>query len=88
MYTVGIQARRPRLHDLRGTFAIHRLLLWYEQNVDLEAKLPLLATYLGHVGLESSQRYIQLTRDLLGEVVRRHQAYFGHLITELEGRQS
>lgn len=80
--------RRPRLHDLRGTFAIHRLLLWYEQNVDLEAKLPLLATYLGHVGLESSQRYIQLTRDLLGEVVRRHQACFGHLITELEGRQS
>ena len=80
--------RRPRLHDLRGTFAVHRLLLWYEQNADLEAKLPLLATYLGHVGLESSQRYLQLTRDLVGEVTRRHQACFGHLITDLEGRQS
>jgi integrase/recombinase XerD len=75
--------KRPRLHDLRGTFAVHRLLLWYEQNAELEAKLPLLATYLGHVGLESSQRYLQLTRDLLGEVVRRQQTCFGHLITDL-----
>lgn len=79
--------RRPRLHDLRGTFAVHRLLLWYEQNADLAAKLPLLATYLGHVGLESSQRYLQLTRDLVGEVARRHQAHFGHLITDCQGRQ-
>lgn len=72
--------KRPRVHDLRGTFAVHRLLLWYEQDADLEAKLPLLATYLGHVGLASSQRYLQLTKDLLGEVTRRHQACFGHLI--------
>jgi integrase len=74
--------RRPRLHDLRGTFAVHRLLRWYEQNADLDAKLPLLVTYLGHVSLHSSQRYLQLARDLLGEVTRRHQACFGHLITD------
>jgi integrase len=80
--------KRPRLHDLRGTFAVHRLLLWYEEDADLGAKLPLLATYLGHVGLESSQRYLQLTKDLLGEVVRRHQARFGHLITDWEGGQT
>ncbi len=81
-------ARRPRLHDLRGTFAVHRLLVWYERDADLEAKLPLLATYLGHVGLGSSQRYLQLTKDLLGEVVRRHQARFGHLITDWQGGQA
>jgi integrase len=75
--------KRPRLHDLRGTFAVHRLLLWYEQDADLDAKLPLLATYLGHVSLRSSQLYLQLTRDLLGEVVRRHAAHFGHLIVDL-----
>jgi integrase/recombinase XerD len=50
--------------------------------VDLGAKLPLLATYLGHVGLASSQRYLQLTQDLTGEVTRRHQARFGYLIQE------
>lgn len=74
--------RRPRVHDLRGTFAVHRLLRWYEQNADLEAKLPLLVTYLGHVSIQGSQRYLQLARDLLGEVTRRHQARFGHLITD------
>lgn len=73
---------RIRLHDLRHSFAALRLLLWCEQNVDLEAKLPFLATYLGHVGLASSQRYLQLTQDLMGEITRRHQARFGYLIRE------
>jgi integrase len=73
---------RIRLHDLRHSFACLRLLLWCEQNVDLGAKLPLLAAYLGHVGLASSQRYLQLTRDLMGEITRRHQARFGYLIQE------
>jgi integrase len=73
---------RIRLHDLRHSFAALRLLLWCEQNVDLGAKLPLLAAYLGHVGLASSQRYLQLTRDLMGEITRRHQARFGYLIRE------
>ena len=62
--------------------AVLRLLLWCEQNADLDAKLPLLATYLGHVGLASSQRYLQLTQDLMGEITRRHQARFGYLINE------
>jgi len=74
--------RRPRVHDLRGSFAVHRLLRWYEQNAALEAKLPLLVSYLGHVSLQGSQHYLQLARDLLGEVTRRHQARFGHLITD------
>jgi integrase len=73
---------RIRLHDLRHSFATLRLLLWCEQDADLGAKLPLLATYLGHVGLASSQRYLQLTPDLMGEITRRHQARFGYLIQE------
>ncbi len=78
--------RRPRLHDLRGTFAVHRLLRWYEQGADLGAKLPLLVTYLGHVSIRGTQRYLQLAKDLLGEVTRLHQARFGHLITD-EGEE-
>lgn len=74
--------KRIRLHDLRHSFAALRLLLWCEQNVDLGAKLPLLSIYLGHVGLASSQRYLQLTPDLMGEITRRHQARFGYLIQE------
>jgi integrase len=82
--TAGIERtignRHIRLHDLRHSMAVLRLLLWCEQNADLDAKLPLLATYLGHVGLASSQRYLQLTQDLMGEITRRHQARFGYLI--------
>lgn len=66
--------RRLRLHDLRHSWAVLRLTLWCE----------LLATYLGHVDLASSQRYLQLTQDLVVEVTRRHQARFGHLITDGE----
>ncbi len=83
--TAGIDRmtdNRVRLHDLRHSFAVLRLLLWCEQNVDLGAKLPLLGMYLGHVGLASSQRYLQLTQDLMGEITRRHQARFGYLIQE------
>lgn len=72
----------PRLHDLRHTFACHRMTLWYRQNQDLRAKLPLLAVYLGHVSLLSSQRYLRVTEDVLNEITRRHQVRFGHLITE------
>ena len=48
-------------------------MLWYEQGADLGALLPLLATYLGHVGLSSSQYYLRLTEDLLGVVLDRYQ---------------
>lgn len=75
-------SNRIRLHDLRHSFAVLRLLLWCERGADLDAKLPLLATYLGHLNLASSQRYLQLTQDLMGEITRRHQARFGYLIKE------
>src|SRR5207248_2091448 len=39
---------RPRVHDLRHTFAVRTLLGWYRDDLDVQARLPLLATYLGH----------------------------------------
>jgi integrase len=78
--------RTLRLHDLRHGFAVLRLLVWYQQEVDLGNRLPALATYLGHVGLASSQRYLQLTADMVGEIGRRHERRFGHLIND--GEQS
>jgi integrase len=74
--------RSLRLHDLRHGFAVLRLLLWYQQDADVSARLPALATYLGHVGLASSQRYLQLTADMVGEIARRHAARFAHVIRE------
>lgn len=58
---------QPRLHDLRHTGAVHRLLAWYRSGADLQRLLPQLATYLGHVDLSSTQRYLTLTPELLHE---------------------
>jgi integrase/recombinase XerD len=38
---------QPRLHDLRATFAVHRLTAWFEQGADLNRMLPALSGYLG-----------------------------------------
>ena len=54
---------------------------WYEQDADLQAKLPLLATYLGHIGVATCQVYLHMTRDLVGEVTRRLEERFGDIIT-------
>ena len=78
--------RTLRLHDLRHSFAVLRVLLWYRQQADLGVVLPALATYLGHVGIASSQRYLQLTEELVTEITRRHDARFGHLITDGDSR--
>lgn len=63
--------RGPRLHDLRHTFAVHRLLAWYRDGGDIQARLPRLADYLGHVSLVSTQVYLEITAELLGEAARR-----------------
>jgi integrase len=75
---VGIRAapgrRGPRLHDLRHTFAVQRLLAWYRDGGDVQARLPLLSTYLGHICLVSTQVYLDITAELLQEAARRFQA--------------
>ena len=45
--------RSPRLHDLRHSFAVNTLIRWYRQGLDVEQRLPLLSTYLGHVAPKS-----------------------------------
>jgi integrase/recombinase XerD len=57
--------RRPRLHDLRHSFATAALLGWYEQGVDVQARIPLLSTYLGHVDPKSTYWYLTGTPQLL-----------------------
>jgi integrase/recombinase XerD len=70
----------PRIHDLRHTFAVHTLLRWYRAGEDLDTKLPLLATYLGHQHLSGTQRYLHLTAELFPEITARVDAVFGEVI--------
>jgi len=53
------EPRPPRLHDIRHTAAVHRVLAWYRSGQDVQRLLPQLATYLGHLNIRSTQRYLQ-----------------------------
>ena len=66
---------QPRLHDLRHTMAVHRVIAWYRESVDVEARLPLLAAYLGHVNVSGTQRYLTMTPELLTEASWRFERY-------------
>lgn len=57
----------PRVHDVRHSFAVHRVLEWYRQGQNVQALLPRLVTYMGHRGLASTQRYLALTPAVLRE---------------------
>jgi integrase/recombinase XerD len=56
---------QPRLHDLRHTWAVHRLVAWYEEGADVQRLLPPLATYLGHRNIAATQCYLTMTPALL-----------------------
>jgi len=76
----GGRGEGPRLHDLRHTFAVHTLLRWYREGADLQARLPVLATYLGHASIEGTQHYLQMTAELYPEIVSRSDAAFSDVI--------
>jgi len=52
---------QPRMHDLRATFAVHRLTSWLRQSADLNRLIPALSAYMGQCGLGSTERYLTLT---------------------------
>jgi len=66
---------QPRLHDLRHSFAVDRLVAWYREGADVQACLPLLATYLGHVNVSGTQTYLTMTSALLAEASTRFERY-------------
>lgn len=76
----GGRGKGPRVHDLRHTFAVHRLLRWYEEGADLNAKLPFLVAYLGHQDFTGTQKYLHLTAELFPNLTARMNEQFGGVI--------
>jgi len=66
---------QPRIHDLRATFAVHRLTAWYREGANVQARLPLLATYLGHSSVAGTMCYLSMTPALLSEAALRFERY-------------
>lgn len=65
----GLQPRsatcRPRLHDLRHSFAVNTVLDWYRQGDDVQPKMPLLSTFLGHVDPSATYWYLSTAPELM-----------------------
>jgi len=70
----------PRPHDFRHTFAIGRVEAWYAQGRDVNALLPSLSTYLGHVSVENTRLYLTANGTLLEQAAIR----FAHNTSALD----
>jgi site-specific recombinase XerD len=66
---------QPRLHDIRHSFAAHRLTEWYRQGADVQRLVYHLSVYLGHAHLADTQVYLTMTPELLQHASRRFERY-------------
>lgn len=71
--------RRPRIHDLRHTFAVNTLIGWYRAGLNVQAHLPVLSTFLGHSSTEATYWYLQAVPELLDLAAQRLEpGYYPH----------
>jgi integrase/recombinase XerD len=75
--------RLPRVHDFRHSHAVNVLLRWYRTGVDVQTKLPALATYLGHVSVASTEYYLPFIAELALAASTRFCGRYGTLVQPL-----
>ena len=66
---------QPRIHDLRHTFAVHRLVAWYREGAEVQRWLPHLSVYLGHACMASTSVYLSMTPELLAQASMRFEKH-------------
>jgi len=71
------RARRPRIHDLRHTFAVRRLLAWCDQGGDVDRKIHALSTYLGHAKVTDTYWYLSAVPELMAVTSQRFESFAG-----------
>jgi integrase/recombinase XerD len=76
----GEQGKRPRVHDLRHSFAVQALISWYQDGADVQSLLPKLALYMGHVSIESTAYYLHWVPTLQSLASDRFEQQFGKLV--------
>lgn len=67
----------PRLHDFRHRFAVRTLVQWYRSNEDIERRLPVLSTFLGHGHVADTYWYLSIEPELMGLATRRLELRWG-----------
>lgn len=74
------QGRRPRVHDLRHSFAVQALIRWYRDGADVQTRLPKLALFMGHASIVSSAYYLHWVPTLRSLASQRFERRFGQLV--------
>jgi integrase len=74
-WTARGRARRPRIHDLRHSFVVRRLLCWCENGTDVDRKILALATYLGHAKVSHTYWYISAIPELMAATSHRFELF-------------
>ena len=67
----------PRLHDFRHRFTVRTLVEWYRSNEDIERRLPVLSTFLGHGHVADTYWYLSVEPELMGLATRRLEIRWG-----------
>ena len=67
----------PRIHDIRHTFAVKTILRWYAEGVDVNQKIVLLTTYLGHKKPSDTYWYVTGVPELLCAAASRLESHLG-----------
>ena len=76
------RGRRPRVHDLRHSFAVQALTRLYERGGDVQSRLPHLALYMGHVSVASAAHYLHFVPAVAAQASERFARRCGHLVGE------
>jgi integrase len=63
--------RGPRLHDFRHRFSVQTMIQWYRAGLDVERRLPVLSTYLGHAHVSDTYWYLTQCPELMEWAVKR-----------------
>jgi len=79
----GGRGHGPRVHDLRHTFVVNNLRLWFARGEDVGALLPVLQTYLGHSSIADTAYYLRLTAESHPDITGRVQQVLGDVVPPL-----
>jgi len=69
----------PRIHDLRHTMVVRRVMLWHSQGVDVDQAMLALSTYVGHANVTNTYWYLSAVPELIALAAQRFESSMGQV---------
>ena len=65
----------PRIHDLRHSFVVNRIMRWHIQGIDIDQAMLSLSTYVGHAMVTNTYWYLSAVPELMGLAAERFESF-------------